>query len=345
MRKSTLFLLMLFLPLACGAREVVLSGSATIGPSQRPAVNLDVTLLDPPGLPGSHVKTDQSGRFEMRLDLPEGRSLTTTNMVLRLEGRGVHAMNIIYQNCDLTNSNRCDEEAINLPLLTAKEAPDSPGLSGIPRIPHGEYGLILSPYEILPPNKPVQIDTRLFASTMRRAINSHLNELGAKPDMQDFGRLPLVDILTIDEPLGSVSFHRRRIIGEESGAIAVIGGLGEWKNREGQEQISLTTDFLLMPPAPSDSPLMIEIRDPGLPVEQFASLELASKLSPLWKRYSLIALAKWELNRARQSGDQAAVERIYAYVVEERSRLSGEEQARAAELKRLLTHIEEARQP
>ncbi len=345
MLNKALFLLAFVVPLICHAREVAVSGVATLGSTGRPATGVNVTLLEPPGLLAGSVKTDQQGRFRMNLHLTEDQGLVGRSVALRFEGHGVHPINIIYRNCDLRTAVRCEEELVALPLLEDDGSAPNSVIGNVPQIPAGEYGLVLSPYEIVPPSSRRKIDTGLFASTMRRAINAHLTELGAAADLQGIGRLPLLDIYTTDRPLARASLHARRVLGEMSGAIAVIAGQGQWAQEPAGESIALVTDFLLMPPTPTENPLFVEIKDPSTPLARFSSLDLADQLSPLWKRYSLVALAEWELERAIRTGDRHAMDRVYVYVAEERNRLSGAEKARAAELRGLLKRIDKARSP
>jgi|GEM_PF-4673827 len=342
MSKRRLLLVLVMLPLLCSGREITLNGSVTAGPQHLPVAGVEVSLQDPPGLSGGRVQTDRNGNFRMQLRLSDDQPIDMPYLVLHLQGPRVLPMDI-YQPCELEHTDQCQADPVNMPLQGNSSPLSDQERASLPQMLPGEYALLLTPYEMIPSNSPIRIDSRLFAASMRRTINTHLNELGSTPGTLPFDHLPPVDMRTIGDNLSTAHLRKRQAIGEYSRALAVVSGLGEWKSQDGDTgRVTLSTEFLLIPPEPGGAAHLLEIRDPNLPAADVNSLELASHLSQLWKRFSLVALAERELARARQAGDRQALDRIYAYVVAQRGQLTAGERGKAAELTRLLRRIDEA---
>ncbi|HEB96816.1 MAG TPA: carboxypeptidase regulatory-like domain-containing protein [Sedimenticola thiotaurini] len=346
MKRGLLLLLLLLPPLAGSAREVLLTGTITSDGGQRPEAGVSVTLLEPSDIPPATTRSGTDGRFGLRLRLPPGYPRSPDYVTLHLEAPDLFPQDAIVP-CRIATTDRCEGISIGMPRLGGNgtgEAPDG-GPDGIQPLAPDEYALLLSPYEMIPETAQVRIDGRLFAAAMRRAVNTHLNELGATPEALRFDPLPPVDMVTIGRPLATARFSERRRLGRRLGVLAVVSGLGEWRSGDAAEpRVTLNTEFLLIPPDQEGRAHLLTIVDPDLPAAEFNSMQLAKRMSPLWQRYSLVALAERELARALDEGDRRALERIYAYVVAERGRLSAEEQRRAAELERLRLRIDEALQ-
>jgi len=291
--------------------------------------------------------SDSAGVFRLSLAIPGGFQHRSGYIVLHFEKSGMRTQDI-YQRCDLSEAQRCDVGAVGL-----VEAEGASSLSNEEKntlrshIAARGNTLFVMPYHVIAAPETSGIDMELFRWSLETAINTRIQELEQDLKIQQLDELlPPIGLVSLEPNFEALPLPKQQAIGEFVSALAVISGIGQWKgSSEASEQVSIQSNFLVMPPASGSHTRLLRVRDADLPASTVNSIELADNLSPLWGHFALIAVAGRELERATAADDQEALKRIRAYLIAERGRLDEEETFKKNDLERLLARVEGAIRP
>jgi len=341
MMKYPLFFIALLFPVLSFASNINIHGSIVSSAANKALSGVKVSLMEPFGFSSSITSTDHQGRFKLDLVRPQTLNLHSRFITLRFEKNGYQKSDQLH-SCDLKTQNQCDIETIELYQLkqpTTLSQNEQEMLTNYT----GNQGnsLFLIPYRMLPDDAPVQIDVELFVFALQSAINTRMQNLEEFLGVQAFEPLPPIELQTLTETISRMSLGKRRSIGEYVTALAMISGMSQWKSNQGDnQQMSIYSNFLVMPTETGKNPRLLQVRDKGLSSEAVNSIELADQLSPLWGHFALLAIAGKEYARAAENGDKAVLERIRAYLIAEKATLQKEETFKLNDLNRLLAKIE-----
>ena len=341
MIRRILFFLALLFPVFLLAAGINIQGVIVSNSANTPLPNVSVTLMEPAGFSSSTTSTDHQGRFNLDLIRPQNLNIHSRFITLRFEKQGFQKSDTLH-SCNLKTENQCDIETIQLYQLkqpTSLTQDEQNILTSYAK--NQGNSLFLIPYRMLPENAPVQIDLELFVFALQSAINTRIQDLEEFIGVQSFEPLPPIELQTLTELISKMDLGKRRSIGKYVNALAMISGISQLKNiQAGDQQMSIYSEFLVMPVGGGKNSRLLQVRDKGLSSEDVNSIELADQLSPLWGHFALLAIAGKEYSRAMADGDVTALKRIRAYLIAEKATLKKDEALKLNDLKRLLAKIE-----
>lgn len=111
---------------------------------------------------------------------------------------------------------------------------------------------------------------------------------------------------------------RLQTYGTQLNALAIITGYGNLEGERGQEQMLVSSTYVVVPQVSSlDSPIFYV--DDALPAGQLASPRLWEHLSKLWGRSTVLALGMREFRDAQASNNRDKLRQIRTYLQAERA--------------------------
>lgn len=169
---------------------------------------------------------------------------------------------------------------------------------------------------------------------LERMIRTHVQTAITEGDTRN------VALATL--PLPSGDLLRLRAMGEFVNALAVVSGEGFREGAPAAEQLALESQYLIIPRTASFDPPVLSIAD-TVPEQSIGRLALDSKLSRLWGRATVLALAARDVQAAERMTDRmlrtAELKRVQRYLVNERSNVGANDVLGDTKLKQLLDLI------
>lgn len=345
--RRLLLLACLVLPASAFAGDVLLEGTVAGESDNAPLAGIEVSVLEPAGVATQPASSDAAGHFKLHLTVPSGYRHRSGYVVLRFGGTGIRQQDT-YQQCDLSTASHCAIGTIRLaaPGGVSSLSPEERNRLRTHIALHGD-ALFVLPYRMIAAANSAGIDMELFRWALETSINTRIQELEQDLEIEQLGEpLPPLGLVTLEPDFAGLPLPKQRAVGEFVRALAVISGIGQWKQPDGDAaRVNIQSNFFVMPPATGEQTRLLRVRDTDLPAAAVNSLELADQLSPLWGHFALVAVAGREYERARAANDRPALERIRAYLIAERGRLGEEDSYRKNDLERLLRRVQEALQP
>ena len=142
--------------------------------------------------------------------------------------------------------------------------------------------------------------------------------------------------IAIDDDL-----ERLRSAGEFVNALAVVSGRGIGEGSGGAPSIELASNYLIIPRGELFVAPVLSIVD-TVPAEKIGLAAIDPKMSRMWGRATILALAAQDLSDAQsKSGEErrAALKRVQQYLVAERSNVGAKDALGDSKLKELLDVI------
>lgn len=341
MKIRLMLLPLLIMPGSALAADYTIRGSVLSAPEDLPIAGVNIELVEPAGALSPSTISDENGNFSVTFSTPTSHNFHSPYIVFKYHKTGYHE-SVNYQQCDFNTSSVCKTDAIQLSKI---QQPTDLSLEEQSQLAahtnNTGNSLFLIPYRMLPDNAPSQIDQEIFAYALQSAITTRMQDLEEYLGVQAFDPLPPIELRTLEQSLSITGLAKRRSIGQYVNALAMISGISQWKNGDGEQiKMNIYSDFLVVPAEQGKNSRLLQVRDKGLSSETVNSIELADQLSPLWGHFALLAIASKEYERATKNGDNSMLERIKAYLIAEKATLSKNETFKLNDLNRLLNKID-----
>lgn len=135
--------------------------------------------------------------------------------------------------------------------------------------------------------------------------------------------------------------ERLRAVGEFVNALAVVSGIGIGDGGTAAPTLELASNYVIIPRADVFDPPVLSIVD-TVPAQKIGLLELDQKMSRLWGRATILALAARDLQRAQSLAGEARraeLKRVHAYLKAERANLGARDELSEARLRDLIDRL------
>jgi hypothetical protein len=129
-------------------------------------------------------------------------------------------------------------------------------------------------------------------------------------------------------------------VGEFVNALAVVSGIGIGEGDTAQT-LELSSSYVIIPRASLFEPPVLSIVD-SVPAPKIGLLELDQKMSRLWGRATIMALAARDLKRSQSLEGEARrgeLKRIQTYLKAERATFGARDELSEARLRELIDRL------
>jgi hypothetical protein len=233
-----------------------------------------------------------------------------------------------------------DRAALELPLNVSLLPATGPGaLSPADQealrplvTPAGTGPLMFVPYRLQTGSgrpDPASFNERLRIQ-LQRLIITHVQSAAPAVDVRGIALTQAP--IAIDDDL-----ERLRSAGEFVNALAVVSGIGIGEG-SGTPSIELASNYLIIPRGDLFVAPVLSIVD-TVPAEKIGLAAIDPKMSRMWGRATILALAAQDLNDAQAKSGEArrvALKRVQQYLVAERSNIGAKDTLGDSKLKELL---------
>jgi hypothetical protein len=308
-----------------GAGAQTLSGIVVSGGSERAGVSV---IAEADGRPVAQLNSDADGRFKVDFSpYPKAQDFTVT---FSLQGfrKDVRLL---------------DRAALERPLkvalvpmtgATAIPAEDEQKLKSLVTLV-GTGPLVFVPYSL--PAGAGQVDAVALNERLRaqlqRLIVTHVQLAATSTDIHNIS-------LTKASVDAGNDLSRLRAVGQFVNAIAVVSGIGfgVGDGVSAPKEIELASSYVIIPQGDWFDPPFLSIVD-TVPSDQVGRFALDQKMSRMWGRATILALAARDLKAVQAlKGEErrTLLQRIQRYVIAERANVGAADELGAAKLKELV---------